>query len=284
MPPEAQEHVEETTATPDAGGGPGSTPGDEGQPIGEQPGDGQAAGEEGTPADDGAGAPRSKGVERRIGQLTRKYRQSEREKQELAQRLEALEKRIGPEPEPVRPEPADFETQVEYEDALFDWRDAMRTHEASTSDTDSATSATPGEDNPAVQIVSELETELDALDDPEAVMKVMDDDWPCSTQMTEYIAGSEKRAQLAYHLATNPEISARIEKIRSPVLVARELVKIEEGLPESKTSASSEPAPPPPPGEPVSPSAIANVSDPDKLSPAQWRAWREQQIAEKAGN
>ena len=78
-----------------------------------------------TPADEGAGAPRNKGAERRIRQLTAKWRTAETENEALKQRLDAIEQRLGPDT-PARPQRHDFESDEEYEDALFDWRDAAK--------------------------------------------------------------------------------------------------------------------------------------------------------------
>jgi len=220
------------------------------------------------PADDDAGAHRSKGVERRIGQLTRRYRQAEREKQALQGRLEALEQRIGPVPEPERPKTDDFETPEEYEDALFEWRDATREHKAEPA-------PVPVVSDAVIRIESDLEGMLESH--PDAVEVVMEQEWPCNDSTYEFLTNSEKGAELAYYLAKNQTVAARINAL-SPVLAARELVKVEAELSAPKPNVT----PPPPPGEPVTPSGSSVVTDPDKLSPQQWKAWREKQLAGRA--
>ncbi len=278
MTDEAQE-----VATPPGevqpGDQPGSTPGDEKQLAAGTPPDGDAAGEAGASADDDAGAPRKKGVERRIGKLTRRWRQSERDNAALRQEMDALKERVGPAPEPPRPNSSDFETTEDYEDALLEWHDAKRAPSGTPPETTDST-ATPTQDGSADDVINAFEDELEALA-PDAVLTVMDDEWPCSQAMTDFIMDSDKRAQLAYHLASNTELAEKISAL-PPVAAARELVKIEAELPAPTTSTPT-PAPPPPPGTPVTPVAGAVTVDDDKLSTKQWREKRERELAASHG-
>jgi len=265
------EEIEEVALDPPAGEEPESTPGDEGQlPEGEQSPPEEAA----APADDDAGAHRSKGVERRIGQLTRRYRQSERENTALKGRIDTLEQRIGPTPAPTRPTTDDFETPEEYEDALFEWRDATQAHNQAQTP---APAQPPARSEDAIRIERGLEDMLEVH--PDAVDAVMENEWPCNDATYEFLTSSEKGAELAYHLAKNPAVAARINAL-SPAQAARELVTVEAGLSATANKPSATPAPPP--GEPVTPSGSTGISDPDKMSAAQWRAWREGELAKRA--
>ena len=204
-------------------------------------------------------------MERRIGQLTRRYRQAERENTALQGRLDALEQRVGPVPEPERPKTDDFETPEEYEDALFEWRDATREHKAQPA-------PVPVVSDAVVRIESDLEGMLESH--PDAIEAVMENEWPCNDSTYEFLTNSDKGAELAYYLAKNTAVAAQINAL-SPMLAARELVKVEAELSAPATNAN----PPPPPGEPVTPSGSSTVTDPDKLSPQQWKVWREKQLS-----
>jgi len=125
----------------------------------EATGDDQETEESENPADDDAGAHGKKGAQRRIRQLTKKFRNAEREtaaeraaRIALEARLQALEERLGA-PEPVRPTRSEYDSDEDYEDALFDWRDKSR-------QTPQEDKAAAPEINPAV---AEFEEELDAI-------------------------------------------------------------------------------------------------------------------------
>lgn len=227
--------------------------------------DGQQAAPGDTPAEDDAGAPRNnKGAERRIRQLTRKYRDAERENKKLQARLDNIEQRIGPAPKPVRPSRDDFDSVEEYEDALLDWRDATKAAESQTSTKPDDQQITDGG-----EILDELEAELEDISD-DAAHKVMETDWACNTAMTEFIVNSEVRAPLAYHLASNPDTAAKIAKM-SPVLAARELAKVEAKIVSEQKLDANAPGKNtlPPPVNPNKPSANVLDND-DKLSDKQW--------------
>lgn len=230
--------------------------------------------QEAKPANDDAGAPRSKGAERRIRQLTRKFRDSERENKALHDRLESLEKRIGPEPAPPRPLRDDYDTTEDYEDALFDWRDTTKSVPKQEKSVDTKPELVAEQ----VEIVEAFETELDGLAD-DAVDIVMEKAWPCSNPMTEFIMASEKRAELAYHLATNQDIAEKISKM-SPMVAARELAKVELNIGSKKKpnadSKTDDLAPPISSGKPAGTSS----TDDDKMSTAQWVAQRRKQLDE----
>ena len=239
--------------------------------------DGQNKDEGETHAEENAARPNKVPAGKRIRQLTRKWRDAERENDALKQRLDALEKRIGPAPEPVRPNRDDFDSDTEYEDALFDWRDNVK---ALKSESESKPDVPASNEVP--QVVTELESELEQLGD-DAVMAVMEDDWPCNPGITEYIMASDIRANLAYHLATHHDIAEKVANM-SPILAARELSKIEDELRSSSNvnnSAQNDINAPPPPLDTNTPSSVS-MNDQDKMSTDQWTAMRRKQMAERA--
>jgi hypothetical protein len=212
------------------------------------------------PAED-TGAPAKKSrYERRIGQLTAKAAQAVRDNEVLRERLDALEKR-NPEPEPERPHADDFETASEYEDALFDWRDNVKEFKAPKE--------TPAQPEISPEMKS-FEDKLEALN-PEAKELVFTDDYPCTDQMVDFYLESDKGAEIAFHIASNPEEADRIAKL-SPVGQARELVTIEQNLAQTISSSA------PPPGGHLRPGGKTDI-DPDTLSADEWRVQREAEIA-----
>lgn len=242
---------------------PESLPGDEGQEPQTQEA-GQPEGEAATtPADDDAGATRSKGAERRIRQLTAKWRSEQKAKEDLARRLDAIEKRIGPEQPPPRPQRHDYESDEEYEDSLLDWNDQRRaTRQPQPQQVE--TPSTGQDVDP--QTAASFKAEVEKLGE-ETYDAVFTEDWPCSQEMGEFILSSERGVDLAVKLANDWELADRIQSL-PPVAQARELVRLEAKLPAKKQPGAVR-TPPPPPGTPVKPSG-SPVVDQDKLSDDEW--------------
>ncbi len=245
-----------------------SAPVDEGQAQ-EEEGKAPESDGEGSPATDDAGASRSKGVERRIGQLTRRFREEQRQNAELKAELERIKQRLGPPPELVRPKVSDFNTTEDYEDALLRWHDARR----------EPTPATPPP-KPMDPAAEKLIKGIEALGDPDVVDEVLNSDWPCSPGMYEYLVNSERGPELSVALASDLDLAEKLAKL-SPVLAARELVKLEAGLPAAKPSAARA-APLPPPIKPVKPGSTQPNVDPDKLSDEEWVRRERARLAQRA--
>ena len=235
-----------------------------------EPGDDEGNPNEEGHADDNAARRNKVPAGKRIRQLTRKYRESERKNEELLQRLDALEKRIGPEPEAARPNYEDFDTREEYEDALLEWADAKKTAKSEPK---------PEAKAPAADIIEEFEDELENEIGEHAVALVMEGDFETTQDMTDYIMSSDVRAHLAYHIASNPELSSKIAKMPT-IRAARELEKVEEEL-SSNLKRDREPEnTPPPPLESTRPRS-ASIVNGDKMSTEQWVAERRRQLEER---
>jgi hypothetical protein len=79
--------------------------------------------------------------------------------------------------------------------------------------------------------------------------EVIQGHWACSQPMAEAIEESDEGPALAYYLAQNPDVSAKLAKL-SAVQAARELTRIEDRLVSERKSAAQKPvskAPPPAP-------------------------------------
>ena len=240
----------------------------------EEVGDGQPNQDDEDHADDNA-AKQSKKTPagKRIRQLTRKWRDAERQNEQLVQRLESLEKRLGPPPEPERPNRDDFDSVEEYEDALFEWRDNKGTVSQSQS-----------KDEPAElpEDIKQFQEQLEDFGDEvgeDVYWEVMHGDWKCNKEMTDYIMTSDRPAQLAWHLAKHPEVSEKIYKMPT-IRAVRELEKVEEQV-SSNTKPSDDSASTPPPPLDVSKPNSAPITDQDKMSTKQWLEMRRKQLEAK---
>ena len=99
---------------------------------------------------------------------------------------------------------------------------------------------------------------------------------PMSAAMAAAIKDSDAGPKVAYHLAQNPEIAARLSRLE-PLAAAREIGRLEASLsvkqeptPKRITSA---PTPPTPIG-----SGRSTGGDPSKMTQADYKAWRDSQL------
>jgi hypothetical protein len=97
-------------------------------------------------------------------------------------------------------------------------------------------------------------------------------------EFLEAIKDSEKGPEIAYHIAKNPQLVARLAAKDVPQRL-RELGRIEAEL--------SRPAPPPkvttapPPPAPIGGGSAGGDIDPSKMTVTDWMAWRSKQLREK---
>lgn len=97
---------------------------------------------------------------------------------------------------------------------------------------------------------------------------------PMSQAMAEVIKGSDVGPKVAYHLAKNPEVAAKIAQLE-PLAAAREIGRIEASLtkatpePEKPKRITSAPTPPTPIG-----SGRSTVGNPGSMSQADYMEWR----------
>lgn len=215
-------------------------------------------------------------VQKRIDELTKKRRAAERDAEfernkrlELEKELEDLKKKV---PAEGKPDPADFETEAEYLEALADWKIEQKINQK-----DQKSQKAESEKDEKKQ-VDEAYKELDAKmekgrkkysDFDDLVLK--DEELKISEAMTEVMLLSDITEDIAYYLAKHPEESAKIAEL-PPTKMAYELGKIEARLlappPKKKISQAPEPI------TPVKPTGMVD-KDPSTMTPKEYRAWRE---------
>lgn len=210
--------------------------------------------------DTSAGEGKSR-AKKRIRQLTRTARTLEHENRLLRERLDTIEERI-PKPEaPKRPERDSFDTQSEYEDALFDWRESKGAEEKPAVDVPKFTKEQQA-------VVDEFESKLEAAGvDDDLIDSILFTDWS-TPEIAEFCRFSAKGAQIAAHLYNDPETVERIAQM-SPFMAVRELEKVEANLPKSARSNTTS-APPPPLSESKPGGSTQTTINEDKLSDAEW--------------
>lgn len=237
-------------------------------------------------------------AEKRIGDLTKKYRTAERQAQhERTKRLEAeaeLKKLREQVPATEKPKKEDFESDEEFFEALTDWKVEQKLKV----NRDASVKAV--KDKEEDEVIQEVEEEIaamrergeEAYDDFADVVYVKDLD--VSDEMLEACLATDIPEHILYWLGKNPDKAAAIAKM-SPLKAAKEIGKIEvevaasipapnasqdEEHSEDEVKNSAAPKPKttktPDPINPVKPDGAVE-KDPNKMSPKEYRAWREAQ-------
>lgn len=233
-------------------------------------------------------APKAKGVQKRLDELTRNWREAERREQAL---LALLQQNRAQPPEPARPAQddkpktlADFEyDEAKFQQYIFEQAE-RRSVEAAKRELTAAQEREAQERRKA-SFKSRSAEFAKTVDDFESVAFAKH--LPISADMAEVIQDSDDGPALLYHLGKNPDIAEKIAQL-PPKAAARELGKIEARLAFEREKAKEKPvvskAPPPPPKvEAVEPSVNIRPDDPesDKLSTAEWMAKRNKQLAKR---
>ena len=218
---------------------------------------------------------RFRGVQARIDELTRARHEAEREAAFWRGRAGGQDGQAqpsaAPTAAPTKPTPGQFEDYGEYIEALTDWttNQALSAREAERE--------AAQKQQAAVQTWAERQTAARAaLPDYDQV--VGGADIPVARHVAEVLLDSDQGPALAYHLAKNPDVAARLNGL-SPVASAREIGRIEAGL-----SAQASPAPAklsnaPPPAGHLKTVAPATQRDPSKMSMDEYKSFRSKQGA-----
>lgn len=226
-------------------------------------------------------------VQKRIGDLTKKWRSTERaldyekqKRQEVEAELKKLKNAI---PATDKPKRDDFEDDEAYLEALTDWNvdNKLRQSQESNSKTTEENEEKTAIDETWNAIDEMIATGRGKYPDFEEV--AMDKTYDVSEHMAEIILDSDISADIMYYLGQNRDESAEIAKM-SPLKAAKEIGKIEAELIASvKKELDKEEQPPPSKKkttnapEPIVPPKASGVieKDPSNMSPKEYRAWRE---------
>jgi hypothetical protein len=230
--------------------------------------------------------PKAKGVQKRIDELTRNWREAERRTEQL---LEYVTRIQGDTADQKQVEAAGTAPTLEqfgydegkYQAALMKFAETIADRKVSQklSEWEQRQQQTA-----RTQTFKQREADFASTVDDYAE-RVYDPSVPISSAMAEVIADSDIGPQLAYHLAENKDAAARIAAM-SPVQAARELGKIEARLTAAKDAPKPVSNAPPPPPRIASAGTDGEVrpDDPssDKLSDKEWFERRTKQLRKKA--
>lgn len=213
---------------------------------------------------------KSRGVQKRLDELTRNWREAERRNQWLEQQLEREQQRQEPQAhqeESARPKLEDFESTEDWAEALSDWKIeeklAARDQQASQ-----AREVQTFQEKERVFQRNAAQFTLDHDDFDEVIRSI-----PLSESTYKAALNSEKAPELLYHLGNDFELASRIDSMDS-VSAAMELGRIEASLARAARNVSNAP-------EPVTPvSGVGGDADvdPDNMTTNEWLEWREKQL------
>lgn len=223
----------------------------------------------------------SKGVQKRLDELTKNWRSAERERdhwRELALRSLQQEKPSQPEIPPPTKTLADFN----FDESAY----AKYLIEHATSHAEKVALERAKEQEQRQKATERLlayksKAAEFAKTAPDFEQVAHNPDLPITDAMAEVIQQSDDGPALAYYLGKNPDIAYQISRL-PPTLAAKELGRIEGMLLTKKEAAKPKKvseAPPPP--NRLSGSEPAIEKDPDKMTAEEWLKWREKQLAKK---
>lgn len=231
-------------------------------------------------------APEKTPFQKRIDELTRKFREAER-RADIAEtrlserdRLSDKDKPKEKDPDPNvategKPNKDDFDTYEEYYEALADWRADQKIAEFKKQNEESKQKAfiTQKEAEFRSKMAKGNETYSDFKD------VVFDNTVPITETVVSILRESEIPADIAYFLGKNRKEASEIARM-TPIQAAKAIGKIEAEILADRKENPTPAAQPtktissaPPPIKPVKASAVVD-KDPEKMDHEEYRKWR----------
>lgn len=222
---------------------------------------------------------RSGGVQKRIDELTRKAKDTERENEALRRLLVTPPAKEETKLAPVVEKPAEkptadkFETQEEFVEALTDWKIEQREKAAETTRKENALRT----EQQTVQqkFVDKTETYKAAVEDFDDVIDAAAH-VRISPALTNEVLTHDDGPALQYYLAKNPSEADRLNKL-NPIALAKEIVRLEPRFVSAKEAPGGDPpakvTKAPAPIIPVTRSTATSTKEPGDMSPAEYDAW-----------
>lgn len=230
--------------------------------------------------------PKPSGVEKRIAQLTKAWREEERRREELERKLaEATSAKPAEKPEAGKaggkPVPESFNSYDEYIEALTDWKLEQK-EKARVEEATRAKAAEVETQRRRVAEAFEEKTNAAVAKYPDFV-EALDADVPMSEAMMQVMVLHSQGLDIAYHLAKNPAEAARISEL-VPSAAARELEKIAASLnapagTETSKPTTKAPKPPSTVGGSAAPASRSITDEKFGEDYASWERARKRQLA-----
>ena len=203
-------------------------------------------------------------VQDRINKLTRKRYEAERKAEEEAAKRRELEEKLSQYENRLPPKPKydDFDTEEAFNDAVDQWTD--KAAEVKSRQSQKAPEAPQNDMQSSIQKVQAAVAKASEYI-PGIQEVVSDPNLPVDADMVQYLADSDKAAEVLHHLGTHLDQAYELSRM-PPAQKFRELAKLESSLkkPESK-KVTSAPEPPEPIGE-----SDGSPKDPEKMSTEEW--------------
>ena len=214
----------------------------------------------------------------------RKLRESETRNAQLAEDNRKLAERLGTletqvdgvvNPPKERPSRVNYESEEDYEDSLFEWRDDATQRQSSPVQAQQVSTQPVAPQAPQSRVSKEAidswhddcDTVADKYADFDEVIN--NKALPVSGIMADTMVETKNGAEVAYHLGKNPVEAQRIAGL-SPVQQMMEIQKLAENFTTSITTAP----------DPITPTAGQDSfagKDPEKMSPEEYRDFRRAQ-------
>jgi hypothetical protein len=188
----------------------------------------------------------SKGVEKRIGKLTARLRDAERQKAALEARVVELEKSKTT-PDLKEPKEEDFDTQAAFLKAQVKWEMSQEKAEVQKKETEKQ--AKVAYDEYIEKRDAMVEDGKEKFKDFAAVcLKEPKDGGPdfSNSLVISAILETKKQAEITYYLAKHPDLLDDLNDEKKPFRIAIEIGKIEEKLSKPKTENKVSKSPKPP--------------------------------------
>lgn len=224
-----------------------------------------------------------KGVAKRIDELTRNWREAQRQNERLLALLEQQRTQPTPQREDTKPKSlADFGYDEQaYRDHLY--TEARKEAEKAAKDAGEKWRAEQEAITRRAKFDERVAAFAKTVEDYESVVTP---DTPISDAMADAILDSEEAGALMYYLGNNPDEARKLYYL-TPAKAGREIQKIEDRLIAERKKAAEKPvskAPPPPPkieGSDPGMSVSASSPDSDKLPMNEWLKRREKEVSRK---
>lgn len=218
-------------------------------------------------------------VQQRIDEITKQYRMEERQRvqqeqanQELQRQMAELQERLEP-----RAEPGKTLADFDYDETRFaEYSKSIAKQEAAE---EFRQQQAQEQQRQRIAEYSVKEAEF-AKDLPDYYQKAHHS--PISETVANMIVAADDGPALAYHIGDNPDVAIRLSQL-DPTSAAMELGRISERIAAAKLTAPKAPsvtqAPKPVPKIAATDNKVS--VDPEKMTDAQFRKWREKQIANR---
>jgi hypothetical protein len=225
--------------------------------------------------DDATAKPKKSGIQERINELTRQRHDKERDLEAARQEAEYWKSQVVQKPAQPQTAAPTGKPTVEQYDSYEDYLEALSDYkvEQKLSVREQEQSRSQQQEQ-LVERQKAFQARAEKLEIDDFVEVVYNPDIRISQDMADIAFDSEKGPEILYYLGKNPAEAARLASLDTRQ-VGYEIGRLEAALslPQAKTQSSA-----PPPIKPISGGGEPPQMDQEKMTPDQWRDWRNEQL------